>query len=110
MTGVTSKASDVVTLVPIPMTGSEPEWSTKLAQNVHLFGNNFRFSAGGTYNSTTVVSISNEQLLVHLRAKARSITDVVERNEIATRLNRLQKAQVCSRFSLFPVEPAFLVR
>jgi tRNA(Phe) wybutosine-synthesizing methylase Tyw3 len=64
-----------------------------LAQNVHFHGDNIRFNAGGTYNSTNVVSVSKEQLFVHLRAKARLITDVAERNEIVTRLDKLQKAQ-----------------
>jgi hypothetical protein len=82
------------------MTDSEPEWSTKLAQNVHFHGDNFRFNAGCTYNSTNVVSVSNEQLFVHLRAKARSITDVAERNEIVTRLDKLQKAQGSGGFLL----------
>jgi hypothetical protein len=75
------------------MTDLEPEWSTKLAQNVHFHGDNFRFNAGCTYNFTNVVSVSNEQLFVHLREKARSITDVAERNDIVTRLDKLQKAQ-----------------
>jgi hypothetical protein len=75
------------------MTDSEPEWSTKLAQNVLFHGGNFRLNASSTDNSTNVVSVSNEQLFVHLREKARSITDVAERNEIVTRLDKLQKAQ-----------------
>jgi hypothetical protein len=75
------------------MTDSEPEWSTKLAQNVHFHGDNFRFNASCNYNSTNVVSVSSEQLFVHLREKARSITDDGERNEIVTRLDKLQKAQ-----------------
>ena len=75
------------------MTDSAPEWSTKLAENVLFHGDNFRLNAGCTYNSTNVVSLSNEQLFIHLRAKARLITDVAERNEIVTRLDRLQKAQ-----------------
>ena len=82
------------------MTDSEPEWSTKLAKNVHFLADNFRFNSGSTYNSTNVVSVSNEQLFVHLRAKARSITDVAERNEIFTRLDRLQKAQGSGGFFL----------
>jgi hypothetical protein len=75
------------------MTDSEPEWSTKLAQNVHFRGGNFRLNASSTDNSTNVVSVSNEQLFVHLQEKARSITDVAERNDIVARLNKLQKAQ-----------------
>ena len=82
------------------MTDSESEGSTKLAQNVHFYGDNFRFDAGCTYDSTNVVSVSNEQLFVHLRAKARSITDDAERNEIVTRLDKLQKAQGSSGFLL----------
>ena len=82
------------------MTDSEPEWSTKLAKNVHFHGDNFRFNAGCTYNSRNVVSISNEQLFVHLRAKARSISDIAERNEIVTRLDKLQKAQGSGGFWL----------
>jgi hypothetical protein len=73
------------------MTDSEPEWSTKLAQNVHFHGGNFRLNASSTDNSTNVVSVSNEQLFVHLQEKARSITDVAERNDIVTRLDKLQK-------------------
>ena len=74
------------------MTDSEPEWSTKLAQN-HFHGGNFRLNLSSTDNSTNVVSVSNEQLLVHLQEKARSITDVAERNEMVTRLDKLRKAQ-----------------
>lgn len=80
-------------IMPRPMTDSELEWSTKLAQNVHFPGGNFRLNLSGTYNSTNVVSVSNEQLFVHLQEKARSITDVAERNDIVKRLDRLQKAQ-----------------
>ena len=80
-------------IMPRPMTDSEPEWSTKLAQNVHFHGGNFRLNASGTDNSTNVVSVSNEQLFVHLQEKARSITDVAERNDIVKRLDKLQKAQ-----------------
>jgi hypothetical protein len=74
------------------MTGSEPEWSTKLAQNVLFHGGNFRLNASRT-DSSNVASVSNEQLFAHLREKARSITDVAERNDIVTRLDKLQKAQ-----------------
>jgi hypothetical protein len=80
-------------IMPRPMTDSEPEWSTKLAQNVHFHGGNFRLNASSTDNSTNVVSVSNEQLFVHLQEKARSITDVAERNDIVKRLDKLQKAQ-----------------
>jgi hypothetical protein len=76
--------------------GLGAEWSTKLAQNVHFHGDNFRFNVGCTYNSTNstnIVSVSNEELFMHLREKACSITDVAERNEIVTRLDKLQKAQ-----------------
>jgi len=65
----------------------------ELAQNVHFHGGNFRLNASSTGNSTNVVSVSNEQLFVHLREKARSITDVAERDDIVTRLDKLQKAQ-----------------
>ena len=82
------------------MTDSEPEWSTKLAKNVHFYGENVRFNAGCTYNSTNIFSVSNEQLFVHLRAKAHSITDVAERNEIVARLDKLQKAQASGGFLL----------
>ena len=86
-----------------PMTDSEPEWSTKLAQNVHFHGGNFRLNASSTDNSTNVVSVSNEELFVHLQEKARSIRDVAERNDIVTRLDKLQKAQgscgILQRFS-----------
>ena len=93
-------------IIPRPMTDSEPEWSTKLAQNVHFHGGNFRLNANSTGNSTNVVSVSNEQLFVHLQEKARSITDVVERNDIVTRLDRLQKAQAQAKScSVSPVEP-----
>jgi hypothetical protein len=85
------------------MTDSEPEWSTKLAQNVHFQLGNFRLSASSTDNSTNVVSVSNEQLFVHLQEKARSIADVAERNDIVTRLDKLQQAQgsggILQRFS-----------
>jgi hypothetical protein len=74
------------------MTDSEPEWSTKLAQNVLFHGGNFRHNASST-DSSNVASVSNEQLFAHLREKARSITDVAERNDIVTRLDKLQKAQ-----------------
>ncbi len=80
-------------IMPRPVTDSEPEWSTKLAQNVHFHCDNFRLNARSTDNSTNVVSVSNEQLFVHLQEKARSITDVAERNDIVTRLEKLQKAQ-----------------
>ncbi len=80
-------------IMPRPMTDSEPEWSTKLAQNVHFHGGNFRLNASSTDNSTNVVSVSSEQLFVHLREKARLITDDTERNDIVTRLDELQKAQ-----------------
>lgn len=63
-----------------------------LAQNVLFPGGNFRFSPNST-DSSNFVSLSNEQLFVHLREKARSVTDVAERDEIVTRLDRLQKAQ-----------------
>jgi hypothetical protein len=82
-----------IEIMPRPMPDSEPEWSRKLAQNVHFHGGNFRFNASSTDNSTNVVSVSNEQLFVHLQEKARSITDVAERNYIVTRLVKLQKAQ-----------------
>jgi len=71
---------------------SQPEWSTKLAQNVLFYGGNFRLNAIST-DSSNVASVSNEQLFVHLREKARSIADVAERNDIVTRLDKLQKAQ-----------------
>ena len=80
-------------IMPRPVTDSEPEGSTKLAQNVHFHGGNFRLNASSTDNSTNVVPVSNEQLFVHLQEKARSITDVAERNDIVKRLDKLQKAQ-----------------
>jgi hypothetical protein len=80
-------------IMPRPITDSEPEWSTKLTQNVHFHGGSFRLNASSNDNFTNVVSVSNEQLFVHLREKARSITDVAERNDIVTRLDKLQKAQ-----------------
>jgi hypothetical protein len=86
------------------MMDPEPEWSTKLAQNVHFHGGNFRLNKSSTDNSTNVVSVSNEQLFVHLQEKARSITDVAERNDIVTRLDKLRKAQAKS-CSVSPVEP-----
>jgi hypothetical protein len=79
--------------VPRPMTDSKPEWSTKLAQNVHLHSDNSRFNVSRPDNSTNFVSVSSEQLFVHLREKARSITDDTERNDIVTWLDELQKAQ-----------------
>jgi hypothetical protein len=79
--------------VPRPMTDSKPEWSTKLAQDVHLHGDNSRLNVRSPDNSTNFVSVSSEQLFVHLREKARSITDDTERNDIVTRLDELQKAQ-----------------
>jgi hypothetical protein len=79
--------------MPRHMADSEPEWSTKLVQNVHFQGGNIRLNASSTDNSTNVVSVSNEQLFVHLQEKARSITDVAERNDIVTRLDKLQTAQ-----------------
>ena len=82
------------------MTDSEPEWSTKLAQNVHFHGDNFRFNASCSRESTSVVSVSSKQLFVHLREKARLITDDAERNEIVTRLRKLQEAQGSGRFLL----------
>jgi hypothetical protein len=74
------------------MTDSEPEWSTKLAQNVLFHGGNFRLNASST-DSSIVASVSKEELFAHLREKARSITDIAERNDIVTRLDKLQKAQ-----------------
>jgi hypothetical protein len=79
--------------MPRPMTDSKPEWSTKLAQNVHLHSDNSRLNVSSPDNSTNFVSVSSEQLFVHLREKARSITDDTERNDIVTRLDELQKAQ-----------------
>jgi hypothetical protein len=72
------------------MTGSKPEWSTKLAQNVNLQSYNSRLNVSGPVN---FVSVSSKQLFAHLREKACSITDDTERNEIVTRLEELQKAQ-----------------
>jgi hypothetical protein len=80
-------------LVPRPATDSKPEWSTKLAQNVHLHSDNSRLNVSSPDSSTNFVSVSSEQLFVHLREKARSITDDTERNDIVTRLDELQKAQ-----------------
>ena len=80
-------------IMPRPRTDSELEWSRKLAQNVHFHDGNFCLNASGTDNSTNVVSVSKEQLFVHLQEKARSITDVAERNDIVKRLDKLQKAQ-----------------
>ena len=88
-------------IMPRPMTDSDPEWSTQLAQNVHFHGGNFRLNASSIDNSTSVVSVSNEQLFVHLQEKARSITDVAERNDIVTRLDKLQKAQGSGGISAF---------
>ena len=81
------------------MTDSKPEWSTKLAQDVHFHGNNSRPNISSTDNSINFVSVSNEQLFVHLREKARSIVDDSERNDIVTRLDELQKAQGLLRVS-----------
>jgi hypothetical protein len=81
------------------MTDSKPEWSTKLAQDVHFRGDNSRPNVSSTDNSINFVSVSNEQLFVHLREKARSITDDSERNDIVTRLDQLQKAQGLLRVS-----------
>ena len=80
-------------IMPRPVTDWEPEGSTKLAQNVHFHGGNFHQNASSTDNSRNVVSVSNEQLFVHLQDKARSITDVAERNDIVTGPDKLQKAQ-----------------
>ena len=80
-------------IMPRPVTDSGPEGSTKLAQNVHFHGGNFRRNASSTDNSGNVVSVSHEQLFVHLQEKARSIPDVAERNDIVKRLDKLQKAQ-----------------
>jgi hypothetical protein len=79
--------------VPRPITELKSEWSTKLAQNVHLHSDNSRLNVSSSGNSTNFVSVSNEQLFVQLREKARSITDDTERNDIVTRLDVLQKAQ-----------------
>jgi hypothetical protein len=81
------------------MTDSKPEWSTKLAQDVHFHGDNSRPNVSSTDNSINFVSVSNEQLFVHLREKARSISDDSERNDIVTRLDELQKAQGLLRVS-----------
>ena len=72
---------------------SKPEWSTKLAQNVHLQNYNSRLNVSSPNNSTNFVSVSSEQLFVHLREKAYSIMNDTERNDIVTRLDELQKAQ-----------------
>ena len=89
--------------MPRPVTDSEPEGSSKLAQNVQFHDGNFSLNASSIDNSRNAVSVSNEQLLVHLQEKARSITDVAERNDIVTRLDKLQKAQgsggILQRFS-----------
>jgi hypothetical protein len=81
------------------MTDSKPEWSTKLAQDVHFHRDNSRPNVSSTDNSINFVSVSNEQLFVHLREKARSITDDSERNDIVTRLDELRKAQGLLRVS-----------
>ena len=81
------------------MTDSKPEWSTKLAQDVHFHGDNSRLNVRSTDNSVNFVSVSNEQLFVHLREKARSIADDFERNNIVTRLDELEKAQGLLRVS-----------
>jgi hypothetical protein len=94
--------------MPRPVTDSEPEWSTKLAQNVHFHGGNLRLNANSTDNSTNVVSVSNKQRFVNLQEKAGSIRDLAERHDIVTGLDKLQKAQgsgrILQRFP--PVEPA----
>ena len=82
-----------------PVTDSKPEWSTKLAQGVHFQGDDSRPNVSSTDNSINFVSLSNEQLFVRLREKARSITDDTERNDIVTRLDELQKAQGLLRVS-----------
>jgi hypothetical protein len=80
--------------VPRPMTDTRrPEWSTKLAQNIHFHCDNSRLNVSIPDNSINFVSVSSEQLFVHLREKARLITDDTERNDIVTRLDELQKAQ-----------------
>jgi hypothetical protein len=70
-----------------------------LAQYVHFHGNNSRPNVSSTDNSINFISVSNEQLFVYLREKARSITDDSERNDIVTRLDKLQKAQGLLRVS-----------
>jgi hypothetical protein len=72
---------------------SKPEWSTNLAQDVHLHSNNSRLNLSRPNNSTNFVFLSSEQLFVHLREKACSIADDTERNNIFTRLDELQKTQ-----------------
>ena len=83
--------------MPRPVTDSEPEWSTKLDQNVLFHGGNFRLNASST-DSSNVASVSNEQLFAHLREKARSITDVAERNDIVTRLAATPYERVAEAF------------
>ena len=76
-------------IMPRPMTDSEPEWSTKLAQNVHFHGGNFRLNASSTDNSANVVSVS-KGTAIRPFAGAGSFA---ERNDIVTGPDKLQKAQ-----------------
>jgi hypothetical protein len=62
-----------------------------LAQNVRLHSDNSCLNVSSPDNSTNFVYVSSEQLFVHLREKARLITDDTERNDIVTRLDELQK-------------------
>jgi hypothetical protein len=91
------------------MMDSKPEWSAKLAQNVHFQSYNSRLNVSSPDNSTNFVSVSSKQLFVHLREKACSIADDTERNDIVTRLDELQKAQG-SPCCVSPDEPTSLRR
>ena len=80
-------------LVPKPISDSGPDWSTKLAENIHFHGDNARLNVNSTDNSTNIASIANEQLFIRMQETARSISDETERTEIVARLHELEKAR-----------------
>jgi len=80
-------------LVPRPISDTEPDWSRKVAQNIHIHGDNSRLNVNSTDNSTNIVSESKEeQLFVQMQEAARSVTDDTEREDVVSLLAELQKA------------------
>jgi hypothetical protein len=84
-------------LIPRPITNAE-EGTTKLAQNIHLHGDNPRINVNSTDNSTNIASTSYDLLFVQMKEKACTITDEDDRKAIVERLDELEKAQGSAGF------------
>jgi hypothetical protein len=83
-------------MVPTPKTNA-PAREGKLADNIHLYGNNARFNVGSTDNSTNIVYLSHD-LFVQMKETAGSIANETEREAIISRLNELEKTHGSNRF------------